>query len=67
VDPARGNVTARVLTLGAIFVAIASVLDLLFVAGAGAVGDRIRRGRRYAGGVYIALAAFAAVSGGRRS
>jgi threonine/homoserine/homoserine lactone efflux protein len=67
VDPARGGVVTQVLALGVVFIAIAATLDLLFVIGAGLVGERVRRGRRYAGAVYLGLAAFAAASGGRRS
>ena len=67
VDPARGAATTQVLVLGMVFLAIASVLDLLYVAVAGALGGRLRGGRRLAGGVYLALAALAAASGGRRS
>jgi threonine/homoserine/homoserine lactone efflux protein len=67
VDPARGAIATQVLVLGVVFIAIAATLDLLFVVGAGMVGERIRRGRRYTGVVYLALAAFAAASGGRRS
>jgi threonine/homoserine/homoserine lactone efflux protein len=67
VDPARGAVVTQVLALGVVFIAIAAALDLLFVLGAGLIGERLRRGRRYTGVVYLALAAFAAASGGRRS
>jgi threonine/homoserine/homoserine lactone efflux protein len=67
VDPARGTTAGQVLVLGAVFLAIASLLDLLFVAGAGLVGERLRGGRRFAGGVYLALAALAAAGGPRRS
>jgi threonine/homoserine/homoserine lactone efflux protein len=69
VDPANGAATTQILALGAVFLAIATVLDLLFVLAAGLVGERLRggAGRRLAGGVYLALAAVAAATGGRRT
>jgi threonine/homoserine/homoserine lactone efflux protein len=67
VDPARGEVMLQVLVRGLIFALVAATFDLLFVVGAGLVGERLRRGRRFAGGVYLALAAFAAHTGGPRS
>jgi threonine/homoserine/homoserine lactone efflux protein len=67
VDPARGDATTQVLVLGAVFMVIASVLDLLYVAAAGLLAGRLRNARRYAAGVYFALAALAAASGSRRS
>lgn len=67
VDPARGAAGAQVLVLGVVFLTIASVLDLLYVVAAGAIGGRLRGGKRFAGGVYLTLAALAAVTGGRRA
>jgi threonine/homoserine/homoserine lactone efflux protein len=69
VDPDRGAATTQILVLGVVFIAIAATLDLLFVLGAGAVGNRLggAKSHRFAGGVYIALAALAAATGGRRS
>jgi threonine/homoserine/homoserine lactone efflux protein len=70
VDPDRGAAWSQVLVLGAVFMAIAVVLDLLYVLGAGALGRRLNGGRsrgRLAGAVYIALAALAVASGGRRT
>ncbi|HEV3377027.1 MAG TPA: LysE family translocator [Thermoleophilaceae bacterium] len=69
VDADRGAATTQVLVLGVVFIAVATVLDLLFVLAAGAIGKRLERGRshRFAGGVYLALAAVAAATGGRRS
>jgi threonine/homoserine/homoserine lactone efflux protein len=69
VDPERGAAATQVLILGAVFMVVASVLDLLFVLAAGALGERLGGGgsRRLAGGVYLALAAMAAATGGRRS
>ena len=69
VDPHQGAATPQVLALGAVFFAIALMLDLLYVLGASLAGDRMRRRpalvRRLTGGVYLALAA-AALAGGRR-
>jgi threonine/homoserine/homoserine lactone efflux protein len=69
VDPERGAAATQVLVLGAVFMAVATALDLLFVLAAGLVGGRLRGGggRRLAGGVYLALAAMAAATGGRRA
>ncbi|MGH2846594.1 MAG: LysE family translocator [Thermoleophilaceae bacterium] len=68
VDPGRGGAASQVLVLGAVFIAIAATLDLLFVLAAGMLGERLRGGggRRFAGGVYLALAALAAAGGPRR-
>jgi threonine/homoserine/homoserine lactone efflux protein len=69
VDPAKGSAITQILVLGVVFMAIAATLDLLFVLAANLVGKRIGGGggRRLAGGVYLALAALAAATGGRRS
>jgi threonine/homoserine/homoserine lactone efflux protein len=69
VDPARGDTTLQVLVLGLVFFVIGALLDLLFVLAAGSLGERLRGGRRFAGGVYLGLAALAAAGGGggRRS
>jgi hypothetical protein len=55
--------------LGAVFMTVATALDLLFVLAAGLMSGRLRGGggRRVAGGVYLALAAMAAATGGRRA
>lgn len=69
VDPSVGPATTQVLVLGALFFLIALVLDLLYVLVAGLLSGVLRRGRarRYVtGGIYLALAAFAA-SGSRKS
>jgi threonine/homoserine/homoserine lactone efflux protein len=69
VDPGLGPATTQVLVLGALFFLIALVLDLLYVLVAGLLSGVLRRGRarRYVtGGIYLALAAFAA-SGSRKS
>jgi threonine/homoserine/homoserine lactone efflux protein len=69
VDPQRGAAATQILVLGAVFMAVATALDLLFVLGAGLLRNRLGGGggRRFAGGVYLALAALAAATGGRRS
>jgi threonine/homoserine/homoserine lactone efflux protein len=68
VDPERGAAATQVLVLGAVFIAVASALDLLFVLAAGLMRERLGAGSgRVAGGVYLALAAMAAATGGRRS
>lgn len=66
-DPEQGSAGIQVLVLGAVFMVIASLLDLLYVFAAGLIGQRLRGGRRFAGGVYLALAVLAAATGGRRS
>jgi threonine/homoserine/homoserine lactone efflux protein len=69
VDPSVGGAAGQILVLGAVFFAIALVLDLLYVQAASLLGVRLGSHpallRRVSGGVYIALAA-AAVAGGRR-
>ena len=67
VDPEQGSAGVQVLVLGAVFMVIASLLDLVYVFAAGLIGQRLSGGRRFAGGVYLALAALAAATGGRRS
>jgi len=67
VDPEQGSAGVQVLVLGAVFMVIASLLDLVYVFTAGLIGRRLRGGRRFAGGVYLALAVLAAATGGRRT
>jgi threonine/homoserine/homoserine lactone efflux protein len=69
VDPDKGSAVSQILVLGVVFIAIAATLDLLFVLAAGLVSRRLggSGGQRFAGGVYLALAALAAATGGRRS
>jgi threonine/homoserine/homoserine lactone efflux protein len=69
VDPEKGSAVTQILVLGLVFMAIAATLDLLFVVAANLVGKRLGGGgsRRFAGGVYLALAALAAATGGRRA
>jgi threonine/homoserine/homoserine lactone efflux protein len=69
VDPDKGSAVTQILVLGIVLMAVAATLDLLFVLAANLVGKRLGGGggRRFAGGVYLALAALAAATGGRRS
>jgi threonine/homoserine/homoserine lactone efflux protein len=67
VDPARGAAATQVLVLGAVFMVIATLLDLVYALAAGLIGKRLHGRGRFAGGVYLALAAVAALTGGRRS
>jgi threonine/homoserine/homoserine lactone efflux protein len=67
VDPAQGAAATQVLVLGAVFMVIATLLDLVYALAAGLIGKRLHGRGRFAGGVYLALAAVAALTGGRRS
>lgn len=67
VDPAQGAAATQVLILGAVFMVIATLLDLVYAFAAGLIGKRLHARGRFAGGVYLALAAVAALTGGRRS
>jgi threonine/homoserine/homoserine lactone efflux protein len=69
VDPEKGSAATQILVLGLVFIAIAATLDLLFVLAANLASKRIGGGgsQRFAGGIYLALAALAAATGGRRS
>jgi threonine/homoserine/homoserine lactone efflux protein len=73
VDPERGPVATQMLVLGAVIFVMALASDLIYALAAGALGRRLRaragfarRQRRFTGGVYLALGAAAALSGGRR-
>jgi threonine/homoserine/homoserine lactone efflux protein len=70
VDASRGPVAVQILLLGTIFTLLAVVSDSAYVLLAGAVGARLRAGRRgrgrlakLSGGVYIGLGVSAALSG----
>jgi threonine/homoserine/homoserine lactone efflux protein len=69
VDPEKGSAATQILVLGLVFITIAATLDLLFVLAANLASKRLGGGgtQRFAGGVYLALAALAAATGGRRS
>lgn len=62
IDPARGSAALQTLVLGAVFFAVAFVLDVLYVLAAGAVGRKLKGARTHtvAGVIYLALGGFAA-------
>lgn len=73
VDPAAGPANAQIVLLGVLFVALAMLSDGTYALLAGTIGERLRhsrvarrRLRVVSGGVYLALGAAAAVSGGAR-
>jgi threonine/homoserine/homoserine lactone efflux protein len=73
IDPERGPVAVQTLVLGAVIFVLALASDLIYALAASALGSRLRRRagfnrvqRRVTGGVYVALGAVAALSGGRR-
>jgi threonine/homoserine/homoserine lactone efflux protein len=72
VDADRGATATQTLALGLVFFAIALCMDLLFVVGASALGDRLRgragfarRERHVTGAIYLLLGGAAALAGGR--
>jgi threonine/homoserine/homoserine lactone efflux protein len=72
VDSSRGGTASQTLALGVVFLGIALCMDLLFVIGASALGDRLRgrgsfarRERHVTGAIYLLLGAAAALAGGR--
>jgi threonine/homoserine/homoserine lactone efflux protein len=69
IDPANGSIVLQTLVLGLTMFAIGLAVDLLYALIAGALGGRLARRAaldRVSGGIYIALGAVAALSGGRR-
>lgn len=73
VDPAKGNVTAQTLLLGAIFVGMAIITDSLFALIASSLAEKLngntkfQKGQRYfAGLVYIGLGIATALTGARK-
>ena len=73
VDPAKGNVTAQTLLLGAIFVGLALITDSMYalvassLAGRLAGNKRFQRGQRYfAGLVYVGLGITTALTGSKK-
>lgn len=73
VDPARGNVTAQTLLLGALFVGMAIITDSLYALLASSLADRLRgsrhfqKGQRYfAGLVYVGLGITTALTGSKK-
>ena len=73
VDPAKGNVTAQTLFLGAIFVGMAFITDSLYALLASSLAERLRgnrhyqKGQRYfAGLVYVGLGITTALTGSKK-
>jgi threonine/homoserine/homoserine lactone efflux protein len=73
VDPAKGNVTAQTLLLGAIFVGMAIVTDSLYAVVASSLAERLagskpfQKGQRYfAGLVYVGLGITTALTGSKK-
>jgi threonine/homoserine/homoserine lactone efflux protein len=73
VDPARGNVTAQTLLLGALFVGMACVTDSMYALLASSLAERLRgnrhyrKGQRYfAGLVYVGLGITTALTGSKK-
>lgn len=73
VDPARGSVTAQILLLGGIFVAMAFMSDSLYAILAGTFGQWLKGNVRYlrwqryfTGSAYIALGLGAALAGSNK-
>jgi threonine/homoserine/homoserine lactone efflux protein len=73
VDPARGNVTAQTLMLGAIFVGMACVTDSMYALVTSSLAERLRgsrhfqKGQRYfAGFVYVGLGITTALTGSKK-
>jgi threonine/homoserine/homoserine lactone efflux protein len=70
IDPGRGSSSFQILVLGGVFVAVAVMSDLVYAFASGSIGKWLnahasiaRQRDRFAGIVYIALGAVAAVSG----
>lgn len=73
VDPAKGNVIAQNLLLGAVFVGMAIITDSLYALLASSVAGRLsgnryfkKGGRYFAGLVYIGLGVTTALTGARK-
>ena len=73
VDPAKGNVTAQTLMLGAIFVGMACVTDSMYALVTSSLAGRLRgsrhfqKGQRYfAGFVYVGLGITTALTGSKK-
>ena len=73
VDPAKGNVTAQTLLLGAIFVGMAFITDSSYALLASSLAERMRgsrqfrKGQRYfAGLVYVGLGITTALTGSKK-
>jgi len=73
VDPAKGNVTAQTLLLGAIFVGMAIITDSLYAFLTSSIAGRLsgsrpfqKGGRYFAGLIYIGLGVTTALTGSRK-
>jgi threonine/homoserine/homoserine lactone efflux protein len=73
VDPAKGNVTAQTLFLGAIFVGMAFITDSMYALLASSLAERLRGNRHYrtgqryfAGLVYVGLGITTALTGSKK-
>jgi threonine/homoserine/homoserine lactone efflux protein len=73
VDPARGNVTAQTILLGALFVGMACITDSMYALLASSLAERLRgnlqfqKGQRYfAGLVYVGLGITTALTGSKK-
>lgn len=73
VDPAKGNVTAQTLLLGAIFVGMAIITDSMYALLASSLAQKLtgnrnfRKGQRYfAGLVYVGLGITTALTGSKK-
>src|SRR5688572_24772209 len=73
VDPARGNVSAQTLMLGALFVGMACITDGLYALVASSLAERLRGSRHYqegqryfAGLIYVGLGITTALSGSKK-
>lgn len=70
VDPHEGHATLQIALLGLTFAALGMVTDSIWAVGAGAVGDVLRRSRRFAhvqryvsGSVFVGLGVVTALAG----
>jgi len=73
IDPAKGNVIAQNMLLGAVFVGMASITDSMYALLASSVAGRLsgdrsfkKGGRFFAGLVYIGLGVTTALTGARK-
>ncbi len=73
IDHQQGSATQQILVLGAVFLAIALTIDVIYAIGSGSLGRWLsrrpklfRHQERIAGVVYLGLAGFAASQGGHK-
>jgi threonine/homoserine/homoserine lactone efflux protein len=69
IDPGRGSATTQILVLGAVFVTIATLSDMVYALASGAIGAWLQRRAsiarhrvRFSGVVYLILGGMAAIS-----